>query len=99
MDSLVFLMKLNRNLIMGGIVSPNKYPHGLRDSIWSKIILIIAIKGIDKNMLVTPHSAPLINFFSPNGLNQISLNFFNMICILKFLNFIYNNHKRFLLEF
>ena len=42
---------------MGGIVSPNKNPHGFNGSIWSQISLIIASNGMERNIPGTPHKA------------------------------------------
>lgn len=49
------------NLISGGVVSPSRNPHGFKPSTWSKMSLIIAVSGMDKNIPGTPHkAAPII---------------------------------------
>lgn len=51
-------LKFKLNFINGGVVSPNKKPQDVKESMLSKISLITAVKGIDKNMPGTPHKAP-----------------------------------------
>jgi hypothetical protein len=48
-------------LAAGGILFPSKNPIGSRDSIRSKIILTIAVSGIDKNIPGIPQIAPPIS--------------------------------------
>jgi len=49
---------LKMSLVAVGIVSPIRNPHGLRDSMRSKINFIIAISGIEMNIPGTPHRTP-----------------------------------------
>ena len=41
----------------GGVVSPNKKPQDFKESMLSKISLIIAVSGMDRNIPGTPHNA------------------------------------------
>ena len=43
--------------MIGGIVSPNKNPQGFKGSIWSKISLIMARRGMERNIPGIPHKA------------------------------------------
>src|SRR4051812_21587018 len=40
-----------------GTVSPSSFPQGFKPFMWSKMIFITAINGIDRNMPDSPHSA------------------------------------------
>src|SRR3989338_1181156 len=53
-----FLSSGNLNVVRCGMESPNKNPHGLSESMWSKITLTIAVNGMDKNIPGIPHKAP-----------------------------------------
>ena len=55
-----FFIKSNFSFEVGTIF-PNKNPQGLNDSIWSKITLRIAVRGMERNIPGMPHKALPIN--------------------------------------
>ena len=43
--------------MIGGIVSPNKNPHGFKGSIWSQMSFTMARSGMARNIPGIPHKA------------------------------------------
>ena len=50
-------LKFNSSITIGGMVSPSKKPQGFRGSIRSKMSLMMAVSGIERNIPGMPHKA------------------------------------------